>query len=181
MLAFLNSGMELDFGGIGKEYAADRAASVCRSRALSYGLVNLGGDIAVWGLPPEGGSWRLAVADPRVPGSTLGVLDVRQGGVATSGRDQRRFGPGRRLHHLIDPTTAAPAHAGPLAVTVVAPDAAEAEVHATALALVDPDDAAAYLCARPELAAVVVPEAGAPLVIGPLRLVRSRQWEGIAS
>ena len=64
------------------------------------------------------------------------------GGVATSGRDVRRFGPGGRLHHLIDPATGATAREGPLTVTVVAPDAVEAEAHATALAIVPPVEAA---------------------------------------
>ena len=68
--------------------------------------------------PPEGGPWRIAVADPRTPGGTLATLLVVGGGVATSGRDRRRFGPGGALHHLIDPSTGAPARGGPLAVTV---------------------------------------------------------------
>ena len=61
---------------------------------LAGGLVDLGGDIAVRGEPPEGGPWRIAIADPRRAGETLGVLALASGGVATSGRDARRFGPG---------------------------------------------------------------------------------------
>ncbi len=102
---------------------------------LPGGLVDLGGDLALWGETPERGPWRIAVADPRRPGTNAGVLLLRSGGVATSGRDVRRFGPGGSLHHLIDPATGEPAQPGPLAVTVVAPSAAEAEAHATALAI----------------------------------------------
>lgn len=181
--ARLERGAAVDLGGIGKGFAADRAIVAMRRAwpELRGALVDLGGDIAVWGATPEGGPWRLAVADPRRADATLGTLRVREGGVATSGRDRRRFGPGRRLHHLIDPATAAPALAGPLAVTVVAADAAEAEAHATALALVDPADAPAYVLARPQIAALLVPDDGAPIVLGELRFVRSKTLEGASS
>ena len=103
--------------------------------AMPGAIVDLGGDIAAWGSPPDRGPWRIAIADPRSDGATLGVLRLEQGGVATSGRNARRFGPSGSLHHLIDPGTGAPASRGPLAVTVVAPDPAEAEGHATALGI----------------------------------------------
>ena len=117
----------VDLGGIGKGFAR-RPRARCNAGRVAVdppgGLADLGGDIAVLERPPEGGPWRLAVADPREPGSTLGVLELEAGGVATSGRDTQalRSRPGR-LHHLIDPATGSPAGSGPLAVTVVAPDA----------------------------------------------------------
>ena len=74
------------------------------------------------------------------PAAWSDTLALASGGVATSGRDTRRFGPGGRLHHLIDPATGAPAVAGPLSVTVVAASATEAEAYATALAVSDVDD-----------------------------------------
>ena len=104
-------------------------------RAWSGSLVDLGGDIAVSGESPEGGPWLVAIADPRRAGETLAVLALDAGGVATSGRDARRFGPARSLHHLIDPDTGESALGGPLTVTVVAPDPVAAEVHATTLAI----------------------------------------------
>jgi thiamine biosynthesis lipoprotein ApbE len=63
-LTFLVSGMELDLGGVAKEYAADRAATLCRSRGVPHGLVDLGGDIAVVGPHPDGSPWRIGVRDP---------------------------------------------------------------------------------------------------------------------
>jgi len=110
------------------------------------------------------------VADPRRNGSTLCVLGLEHGGVATSGRNARRFGPGRSLHHLIDPATGAPARGGPLAATVVAPDAARAEIHATALAISSLSEARAELAEHPELSALVVPADGAPVPLGPFPL-----------
>ena len=139
--ARLEPGSAVDLGGIGKGYAAGRALDAMRaaSSGLAGGLVDLGGDIAVWGESPEGGPWLIAVADPRRAGETLAVLALDAGGgVATSGRDARRFGPARSLHHLIDPETGESALAGPLTVTVVAPDPVAAEVHATTLAIAGP-------------------------------------------
>ncbi len=83
----------------------------------------------------------------------------------------RRFGPDRSLHHLIDPATGEPAQPGPLAVTVVAPDAAEAEAHATALAISSPREAEAHVAAHRAISALYVPHEGAPIPLGepPLR------------
>lgn len=161
-------GAAVDLGGIGKGFAADRAllAMLEAWPGLPGGLVDLGGDIAVWGATPEGGPWLLAIADPRAPGTTLGTLRLAHGGVATSGRDHRRFGPGRVLHHLIDPASGRPAERGPLAVTVVAWDAVEAEVHATALAVTAVAETPRYLGSRAHLAALVVPDEGAAIEIG---------------
>jgi FAD:protein FMN transferase len=181
--AHIETGAAVDLGGIGKGFAATRALWAMREAWLDLpgGLVDLGGDIAVWGATPEGGPWRLAVADPRAPGTSIGTIAIEDGAVATSGRDRRRFGPGRRLHHLIDPATGAPADAGPLAVTVVGPDAAEAEAYATALAVTPPGEAISYLSARPQLAALLVPCEGEPVVVGDLPLVSDLQLTEVSA
>ncbi len=174
--ARVERGAAVDLGGIGKGFAATRALDAMRATwpALPGALVDLGGDIAVWGNPPEGGSWRVDIADPRVPDGVAGTLELTSGGVATSGRDRRRFGPGGRLHHLIDPVTGAPATAGPLSVTVIAPSATEAEAHATALAIAEVSDARDQLASRPDIAALLFSQFGEPIAIGRLPLVRER-------
>ena len=166
----------VDLGGIGKGYAAGRALEAMRvaSPGLVGSLVDLGGDIAVSGESPEGGPWLVAVADPRRAGETLAVLALDAGGVATSGRDARRFGPARSLHHLIDPETGESALAGPLTVTVVAPDPVAAEVHATTLAIAGAGEAKTYVAARPQLSALYVPQTGPAIPLGRLPLVSQR-------
>ena len=170
------AGAGVDLGGIGKGFAADRTLGAMRAAwpELPGALVDLGGDVALCGSPPGGGPWRIAIADPRRETEPLGTLELRRGAVATSGRDRRRFGPGGSLHHLIDPATGAPAVAGPLAVTVVAFDGAEAEAHATALALTDVADAVWYVACRPHLSALLVPYEGEPVVLGDLPLAEAR-------
>ncbi len=157
--ARIDAGAAVDLGGIGKGFSAQRALEAMRRAwpELQGGLVDLGGDIAFFGAPPGAAAWRVAVADPRRPGETLTTLALRDAGVASSGRDRRRFGPERSLHHLIDPVTGAPAVAGPLAVTVVAPDATEAEVHGTTLAISTLDEARAHIEAHSGVSALYVP------------------------
>jgi len=174
--ARLEPGSSVDLGGIGKGYAAGRAlaAMFIGSPTLAGGLVDLGGDIALRGKSPEGGPWLVAIADPRRAGETLAVLALDGGGVATSGRDARRFGPARSLHHLIDPETGESALAGPLTVTVVAPDPVAAEVNATTLAIAGPGEAERHVTATPGLSALYVPQVGPAIPLGRLPLVSER-------
>ncbi len=174
--ARVERGAAADLGGIGKGFAATRALDAMRTAwpGLTGALVDLGGDITVWGRPPDGDLWRVDVADPRSPGRVVGSLELADGGVATSGRDTRRFGPGGQLHHLIDPATGTPAVAGPLSVTVVAPSATEAEAYATALAIAEVDDARDQLSSRPDIAALLIPLQGEPTAIGAVPMARER-------
>jgi thiamine biosynthesis lipoprotein len=103
------SGMELDFGGYVKEYAADRAAALCRRLGARGGLVDLGGDLAVVGPHPDGSPWRIGIRDPHAPERALACIGLVSGGIATSG-DYERFllVDGRRYGHILDPTTGWP-------------------------------------------------------------------------
>ncbi len=177
--ARIDAGAAVDLGGIGKGFSAQRALEAMRRAwpELQGGLVDLGGDIAFFGAPPGATAWRVAVADPRRPGETLTTLAVRDAGVASSGRDRRRFGPERSLHHLIDPVTGAPAVAGPLAVTVVAPDATEAEVHGTTLAISTLDEARAHIEAHSGVSALYVPHQGSPVRLGALPVALQIRFE----
>jgi FAD:protein FMN transferase len=125
----LGPGVRLDLGGIVKGYAADRCVRLIEP--LGPCLVNAGGDLAVSGPRPEG-PWPVAVD---VPGARL-TLAVAEGGLATSGRDRRRWRrAGEERHHLIDPCTCRPAQGGPLTVTVAAASATDAEIAAKAVFL----------------------------------------------
>ncbi|MGO9673169.1 MAG: FAD:protein FMN transferase [Methylocella sp.] len=120
-LSFSIPGMELDLGGIAKEYAADRAAAVCASAGSRHGLINLGGDISIIGPHPDGSPWRIGICDPFGRGEAIATLFVAEGGLATSGDYERYFEvEGRRFSHLIDPRTGWPAPGLP-SVTVAAP------------------------------------------------------------
>ncbi len=118
-------GMEIDFGGIGKEYAADRAATICLEHGIAHGLVNLGGDVRVIGPQPDGAAWRVGIRHPRPPGgdaeTAIAGIDLADGAVATSGDYERYMEiDGRRYCHLLDARTGWPV-AHWQSISVVAP------------------------------------------------------------
>ena len=114
----LQAHMELDFGGFGKEYAADRAAAVLQQHGMTHALVNLGGDLHALGprgMPDlQGQPWRIAIQHPRPPesgGNTAPLVWVglSHGGLATSGDYERFFiHDGQRHCHVLNPHTGWP-------------------------------------------------------------------------
>ena len=102
-------GMELDFGGYVKEYAADVAANVCRNENIQGGLVNLGGDICIIGPHPSGDAWKVGIRHPRNPSVPMSFVLLEKGGLASSG-DYERFMTinGVRYAHILNPKTGWP-------------------------------------------------------------------------
>lgn len=103
------AGMEIDFGGFGKEYAADRAAALLIQRGVRHGYVNLGGDMRFMGPQPDGRPWRIGIQHPRQADGIAASIDISQGALATSG-DYERYVEidGRRYCHVLDPHTGMP-------------------------------------------------------------------------
>lgn len=154
----LPPGVELDLGGTAKGATADLLAQ----RLTSYGpcLVDVGGDLAVRGARASGEPWPVAVADPAQSEEPLEVLALAGGGVATSGRDFRRWKTtAGEAHHLIDPRTGAPSRTDVLTATVVAPTALAAEVAAKMVVLLGADAGIAWLD-RHHLGGVAVLDGG---------------------
>ncbi|MDP2180382.1 FAD:protein FMN transferase [Methylicorpusculum sp.] len=108
-LIFSSSGMELDFGGIVKEYAADRVVTLCRQAGGRHGLVNLGGDVKIIGPRPDGYPWRVGIAHPRNRQALLKSLTLHQGAIASSGDYERCIViDGKRYSHVLNPKTGWP-------------------------------------------------------------------------
>jgi thiamine biosynthesis lipoprotein len=103
------AGMEIDLGGIGKEYAADRVATIAIDAGIAHGYVNLAGDVRVWGGRPDGAPWRVGIRHPRADDASIGGIEIADGAVATSG-DYERFivVDGVRYCHILDATTGWP-------------------------------------------------------------------------
>jgi len=119
-ISFAVPGMQLDFGGIGKEYAVDRAATLCWQNGIKHGLVNLGGDIKIIGPHIDGKPWIVGISHPRKPEQLLSSLTLYSGGVASSGDYQRCIEiNGKRYSHVLNPRTGWPVR-GLSSVTVVA-------------------------------------------------------------
>jgi thiamine biosynthesis lipoprotein len=138
-------GMELDFGGYVKEYAADRVAELCRSRGIRHGLVDLGGDLSVLGPHPDGTPWRVGVRDPRRPDAAMASVALAAGAIASSG-DYERFMvvDGKRYGHILNPKTGWPVE-GLAGVSVVASHCLIAGTAATIAMLKGVRDGVAWL------------------------------------
>jgi thiamine biosynthesis lipoprotein len=123
----LQEGMEIDFGGIGKEYAVDRALALAAAHTRAPVLVNLGGDLRVSGPRQDATPWTIAIEDVDRVGSATGILELLSGALATSG-DTHRFvrRPGVRYGHVLNPTTGWPIADAPRSVTVHAATCTEA-------------------------------------------------------
>jgi thiamine biosynthesis lipoprotein len=103
------AGMEIDLGGFGKEYAADRAASLLADAGVRHGYVNLGGDMRFIGPQMDGMPWAIGVQDPRDAQSVLATISVSEGALATSGDYERYFElGGQRYCHILDPRSGMP-------------------------------------------------------------------------
>jgi thiamine biosynthesis lipoprotein len=155
----LPPGSKLDLGGIGKGWAADRAAA--RLKHLGPAMVEAGGDIALSGPRRRGGAWRIAVADPRQSDGDLAHLAVASGGVATSGKDRRRWRRGGVWqHHLIDPRTGGPSDSDVWSATVLGPSLRIAETAAKVALILGADAGLAWIERRSNLAALLVLQDG---------------------
>jgi len=136
--------MELDFGGIGKEYAVDRAYQLLAIRESTPFLVNFGGDLRA-NRPPPHGPWRVGIERPDTDQETTLVLDLEHGALATSG-DSRRYllKDGVRYGHILNPLTGWPEVDSPRSITVAASSCTEAGLLST-VALLHGAGAQAYL------------------------------------
>jgi thiamine biosynthesis lipoprotein len=123
--------MELDFGGIGKEYAVDRVHDMLAARHGAPFLVNFGGDLRA-NRPPRQGPWRIGIERPDTEHEAKLILELERGALATSG-DSRRYllKAGVRYGHILDPHTGWPVIDAPRSVTVAASSCTEAGLLST--------------------------------------------------
>lgn len=129
---FLPKGMEIDLGGLGKEYAVDRALAAISAVTSSPALVNFGGDLRVSGPRRDGVRWNVAIESVEQSGGMAGMVELANGALATSG-DSRRFllKDGVRYGHILNPRTGRPVERTPRSITVAAATCVEAGMIAT--------------------------------------------------
>ena len=158
-MLYLPPELHLDFGGIVKGWAAHKTAN--RLKKYAPVLVDAAGDIAVSGKRWNGEYWPVGVADPFQRSDNLHVLKLAACGVATSGRDRRRWQQhGIWRHHIIDPRTSLPAETDALTATVIAPSSIQAEWAAKTSLLLGSQAGLDWLNSDLELAGMLVLEDG---------------------
>lgn len=144
VIRFRHRGMEIDLGGIVKEYAADRAAAICAAKVIRYGLIDMGGDLHAIGPHPDGKPWLIAIRHPRQLGATLATFPLRRGALANSGDYERCIEiAGERYSHILSPKTGWPVR-GLAAVSVAAPHCVLAG-SASTIAMLKEEEGTAWL------------------------------------
>ncbi|MGZ4975693.1 MAG: FAD:protein FMN transferase [Methylobacter sp.] len=109
VLEFPTPGMEIDFGGVVKEYAVDRAATLCWEAGIRHGVVNLGGDIKIIGPRADGSPWQVGIRHPRREEAIMQTISLREGALASSGDYERCIMvDGVRYGHVLNPKTGWP-------------------------------------------------------------------------
>ena len=128
-------GMALDLGGIVKGYAADELTKILKARKVRRAIVDLGGNIFVYGKKKDGSPWRVGIKDPNDPeGVPAIVLNVANSTIVTSGVYERFFTEnGVRYHHILDVKTGYPAASGLLSSTIVCESSMAADALSTSV------------------------------------------------
>ena len=128
----LPEGMELDFGGIGRDYAVDRVADWAGTQTKCPVLINFGGDLRCTGATPAGGAWQVSIESIERSGKAAKRIELHSGALATSGDAQQHFEvDGLRYGHLFDARTGWPVQGAPRAITVAAPTCRQAGSYST--------------------------------------------------
>lgn len=145
-------GMILDLGGIGKGYAADRIAEYLKEEGLDSAMINLGGSsIIALGTKPGGAQWNIGLQDPdQTRGTQLGTIKITDEVIDASGIYERFFMQDNvRYHHILDPRTGFPAQNGLKSITIMSPNATDADALSTGVFLMGLEEGLAYLEALP--------------------------------
>ena len=129
-----NENMSIDLGGIAKGYASNKVNEILKKNGVSSAVISLGGNVSVTGKRPDGTKWRIAVQDPMNSEGYVGILNVEDTSVITSGVYQRFFEQnGKKYHHIIDTKTGKPTQNGLLSVTIVCDNGAMADALSTSV------------------------------------------------
>ncbi len=141
----LPEGFEIDFGGIGKEYATDRCLYLARKFGMPEVLVNLGGDIAAGRASKSNEEWSVGVESTQEGELHDATIQFSHGGIATSGdRNKYLLKDGIHYSHVLDPRSGWPVQSAPQSITVAANSCSEAGMYST-LAMLHGDDAEQFL------------------------------------
>ena len=141
------SGVQLDLGALAKGYASDKAAEMLKQNNIDSALINLGGNIMTIGSNPASGDpWRIGIRNPFSLEENIGILEVTDKAVVTSGSYERYFTAedGRIYHHIIDPATGCPAQSGLVSATVIGDSGIMCDALSTALFVMGAERAQEY-------------------------------------
>ena len=159
-------GVQLDLGALAKGYASDKAAEILRENDIEHALINLGGSIMTIGGNPNGSPWKIGIRNPFSLDENIGVLEVADKAVVTSGSYERFFTAedGNTYHHIIDPSTGCPAESGLVSVTVIGDIGIMCDALSTAFFVMGVEEAARFYREKGGFDMILVTEEGEILI-----------------
>jgi thiamine biosynthesis lipoprotein len=160
---FLQEGMSLDFGGIAKGYAADRAIDVLKAHGVTRAIIDAGGNFYALGKPLDKPQWEAGIRHPLKHEEVIMRFPISDKGVATSGSYERFFEiGGKKYSHIINPRTGWPVE-GMLSATIVADDAMAADALSTSVFVLGPEKGMRLIEKLPNVEGVLIAhEPGSP-------------------
>lgn len=154
-------GMAVDLGGIAKGYTSDAVTKLMKEEGVESALIWLGGNISAISNKPDGNPWKIAVENPLNTEDYVGLVEVSDCSVITSGGYQRYFDQdGKRYHHIIDPAMGYPSDSGLLSVTIISENGTKADALSTALFVMGYDRAVELWRQSDDFEAIFVTEDG---------------------
>lgn len=138
----VKNGMSLDTGAIAKGFITDKLLSVLREKKVNSALLNLGGNLYLYGSKPDGSLWKVGIRDPfGLQGDYIGTVSVKDISIVTSGIYERYFEQdGKRYHHILNPKTGYPENNGLASVSILSPSSAQCDGLSTACFLLGLED-----------------------------------------
>lgn len=133
---FLKKGMEIDLGAIAKGYFADKVMELFKEQKAVSAMVNMGGNVLVFGESPSGGSdWRVGIQNPFLPrGNAAALVKIRNQSVVTSGIYERALEKdGIKYHHIFNSKTGYPIESGLASLSVIADSSLDCDIYTTKL------------------------------------------------
>ncbi|WP_066498054.1 FAD:protein FMN transferase [Abyssisolibacter fermentans] len=124
-----NKNMALDLGGIAKGYGADEITKILKKHDIKGGIIDLGGNITVYGDKQDGSNWTVGIQNPfEERNNYIGILTVKNQSIVTSGIYERYFEvEGKRYHHILSPFTGYPIENDLGSVTILSDESIKAD------------------------------------------------------
>lgn len=149
-------GMQIDLGGVAKGYTSIQVEKILDSYEVDSATVSLGGNVSVYGRKSSGELWRIGITDPTDRSRMLGVVEISEGSVITSGGYERFFeADGQKYIHIMDPKTGSPVVSDLLSVSIIGTDGTMGDCLSTALFVMGRENATSYWREHPDFSFVL--------------------------
>jgi thiamine biosynthesis lipoprotein len=154
------AGMRIDLGGIAKGYAADEVTKIMKNKGIKHAIINLGGNVVTLGKKIDETSWKVGIQDPFEPtGTHMGVIEVHDQTVVTSGNYERFFmADNKRYHHIIEPKTGYPAENGIISATIVTNSSTDADGLSTSVYVLGVDKGIQLIESLEDVECIIITE-----------------------